>query len=135
MRTRNVGRAAAAGKLAVLGGLITLAAVTPYEPSVANAAPATVSAASIPDVTVAIPDGVRAPVQEDDPRWDCRTMGNRVCGRPLPPWFGWERATWATTREVCGKHSRRRAVVVWAKNLDNDNSMVVCANGKFSDAS
>lgn len=19
-------------------------------------------------------------VQEDDPRWDCRTMGNRVCG-------------------------------------------------------
>lgn len=19
-------------------------------------------------------------IQEDDPRWDCRTMGNRVCG-------------------------------------------------------
>lgn len=21
-----------------------------------------------------------SPIQEDDPRWDCRTMGNRVCG-------------------------------------------------------
>lgn len=25
-----------------------------------------------------------APIQEDDPRWDCRTMGNRICG-PLAP--------------------------------------------------
>jgi len=23
-------------------------------------------------------------VEEDDPRWDCRTMGNRVCGAPAP---------------------------------------------------
>lgn len=21
-------------------------------------------------------------ITEDDPRWDCHTMGNRVCGRP-----------------------------------------------------
>jgi len=24
-------------------------------------------------------DAVR--VEEDDPRWDCRTMGNRICGK------------------------------------------------------
>lgn len=24
-----------------------------------------------------------ARIEEDDPRWDCRTMGNRVCGVPL----------------------------------------------------
>jgi len=23
-------------------------------------------------------------IEEDDPRWDCRTMGNRVCGDDLP---------------------------------------------------
>jgi hypothetical protein len=23
-------------------------------------------------------------IEEDDPRWDCRTMGNRVCGEDLP---------------------------------------------------
>lgn len=23
------------------------------------------------------------PMHEDDPRWECRTMGNRICG-PLP---------------------------------------------------
>lgn len=25
--------------------------------------------------------GSFAPIAEDDPRWDCRTMGNRTCGR------------------------------------------------------
>ena len=24
--------------------------------------------------------GSKAPLQEDDPGWDCRTMGNRICG-------------------------------------------------------
>ena len=23
-------------------------------------------------------------IEEDDPRWDCRTMGNLVCGEDLP---------------------------------------------------
>jgi hypothetical protein len=23
-------------------------------------------------------------IEEDDPRWDCRTMGNRICGEDLP---------------------------------------------------
>jgi hypothetical protein len=23
-------------------------------------------------------------ITEDDPRWDCRTMGNHVCGTALP---------------------------------------------------
>jgi hypothetical protein len=23
-------------------------------------------------------------IEEDDPRWDCRTMGNQVCGPQLP---------------------------------------------------
>ena len=27
-----------------------------------------------------LPSGER--IQEDDERWDCRTMGNRVCGPP-----------------------------------------------------
>lgn len=27
---------------------------------------------------------VPATVQEDDPQWDCRTMGNRVCGEVKP---------------------------------------------------
>lgn len=26
-----------------------------------------------------MPDGYS--IQEDDPRWDCRTMGNKICGR------------------------------------------------------
>jgi hypothetical protein len=25
------------------------------------------------------------PLQEDDPNWDCSTMGNRVCGRAVTP--------------------------------------------------
>lgn len=33
-----------------------------------------------------------APVQEDDPRWNCRTMGNQVCG--IDPFYG----TWSVTR-------------------------------------
>lgn len=24
-------------------------------------------------------------VMEDDPRWDCKTMGNKICGKPLNP--------------------------------------------------
>ena len=23
-------------------------------------------------------------IEEDDPRWDCRTMGNQICGEDLP---------------------------------------------------
>lgn len=23
-------------------------------------------------------------IEEDDPRWDCRTMGNRICGEVAP---------------------------------------------------
>ena len=23
-------------------------------------------------------------IEEDDPRWDCATMGNRICGEDLP---------------------------------------------------
>jgi hypothetical protein len=35
------------------------------------------------------PDAVADPVTEDDPAWDCRTMGDQVCGphnsQGLPP--------------------------------------------------
>ncbi|HEV2122950.1 MAG TPA: hypothetical protein VGW38_09265 [Chloroflexota bacterium] len=27
---------------------------------------------------------VPAPIMEDDPRWDCRTMGNLTCGPGAP---------------------------------------------------
>lgn len=26
-------------------------------------------------------------VSDDDPRWDCPTMGNRVCGKSAPGWM------------------------------------------------
>ena len=42
------------------------------------------AAAMIVLVSAPDPDPVRLDygvrVQEDDPRWDCRTMGNRICG-------------------------------------------------------
>ena len=60
------------------------------------------------------------------------TAAHTPAARHLPAWFDWTYATWATTREVCGKHAKRRAVVVWAKNDYNDNSVVMCANGKIS---
>jgi hypothetical protein len=27
-----------------------------------------------------VDDTTTITIQEDDPRWDCRTMGNRICG-------------------------------------------------------
>lgn len=35
-----------------------------------------------PATTVTLVPQVRLPhrISEDDPRWDCRTMGNRICG-------------------------------------------------------
>lgn len=32
-------------------------------------------------------------IDEDNPRWNCSTMGNRVCGSP-PPTTGWEDERW-----------------------------------------
>lgn len=42
-----------------------------------GAAFTTVDPDSMPDVPV-------FPIMEDDPRWDCATMGNRVCGPDQP---------------------------------------------------
>lgn len=32
------------------------------------------------EATVSQPTQATQQIQEDDPRWDCRTMGNRICG-------------------------------------------------------
>jgi len=34
--------------------------------------------------TTPVFDNTPSMVQEDDPGWDCATMGNRVCGTPVP---------------------------------------------------
>jgi len=52
----------------------------------------------------------------------------------LPRWFAWTWATKATTREVCGPH-QPRAIIVWAKGLDDDQSVPVCANGTIGEPS
>lgn len=32
------------------------------------------------EATVSQPTHATQQIREDDPRWDCRTMGNRICG-------------------------------------------------------
>lgn len=65
-------------------------AVSPLNPLTVQEQPAVPSTIAVQGVQQ-IPVGVRAPVlQEDDPGWDCRTMGNRVCGHPRPSWVHWK---------------------------------------------
>lgn len=41
-------------------------------------------APDVPTVVAAAPVVPVAPIEEDSPLWDCRTMGNRVCGVLAP---------------------------------------------------
>lgn len=59
-------------------------------------------------------------VTEDDPRWNCRTMGNRACGRTLPRWAHWKTAP----RGACGQGSP--GIVVWAGHGDG---VLICPDG------
>lgn len=34
-------------------------------------------------VVLSRPSGAQRRIEEDEPGWDCRTMGNRICG-PMP---------------------------------------------------
>lgn len=53
-------------------------------------------------VAVAFIAGGSAPIQEDDPGWDCQTMGNQVCGELLPDgsriltYYGEDEPPWLT---------------------------------------
>lgn len=38
-----------------------------------------------PSTTVPFDDGDLPPCAEDEPCWDCATMGNRICGTPTYP--------------------------------------------------
>lgn len=58
-------------------------------------------------------------ITEDDPRWDCRTMGNHTCGAGLPSWAHWKTAP----RGAC---SHGTGIVVWAGHGDG---VLICANG------
>ncbi len=45
------------------------------------------------------------PIQEDDPRWDCTTMGNRICGPDASPVHVtdgtiWPCVVWATSEQI-----------------------------------
>ncbi|MFB8025929.1 MULTISPECIES: hypothetical protein [unclassified Streptomyces] len=73
MLYRLFDRARAAAILAGLLALVVLALAA----SVGAARPDDVPARP---VTVSVPGGSR--IEEDDPGWDCSTMGNRVCGMP-----------------------------------------------------
>ena len=44
-------------------------------------------------VTPSVPQSVPQ-IQEDDPSWDCRTMGNRVCGPTYPAYLSPDRSTY-----------------------------------------
>ncbi|MFB6700256.1 hypothetical protein [Streptomyces rubiginosohelvolus] len=50
-------------------------------------APAAPAAEPAPGVTVALPgdDNADGRIDEDESGWDCRTMGNRLCGGDVPP--------------------------------------------------
>ncbi|MET9528175.1 hypothetical protein [Streptomyces coeruleorubidus] len=69
---------------AVLAGLLALLVLAVA--AVIGAARSAPHRAPRPAVTVAVADGARGDdngdgrVDEDESGWDCRTMGNRVCG-------------------------------------------------------
>jgi hypothetical protein len=55
------------------------------------------TAALVPFASAATHPQVVAQLQEDDPGWDCNTMGNRVCGDPTnvhagEAWAAWDKA-------------------------------------------
>jgi hypothetical protein len=49
------------------------------------------------------PTVTAASVQEDDPGWDCNTMGNRICGDPQGTYASEAWKAWDATPEVWRK--------------------------------
>ncbi|MEM9605881.1 MAG: hypothetical protein AAGA99_00555 [Actinomycetota bacterium] len=71
--------------VAVLGPCaLTLEGCPPPEP------PAPVVQAASPVVVIPPDADVDDVIHEDDPRWDCRTMGNERCGLPDGGWEQYE---------------------------------------------
>lgn len=43
--------------------------------------------------------GTPTPIEEDDPGWDCKTMGNKVCGGDtIDAWASWDKDPIHATR-------------------------------------
>lgn len=80
IRTRSLAIATFAFGLGIGGATIATAACTPD----ATPSPSTTVApapAGLYDPNV----DIKRPVSEDDPSWDCRTMGNQMCGTKIDP--------------------------------------------------
>lgn len=134
------------GLAALLTVMVCAFAVTVFAPLTGLLAPAQAAPVVVPVTDPAPPrfDALPA-ITEDDPRWDCATMGNRVCGpdAPLPagPDFDcWDDASCAAvaadpTRtpipgpDVDGPDGRwHRDCLIWPET-DTADAVLTCADG------
>ena len=49
---------------------------------------------------VSLPVGSSVSIEEDEPGWNCSTMGNRICG-PVVPDYVWEACEGTVNDSVC----------------------------------
>lgn len=111
----NKGRLMAAGSLLAIGAMFP---VTAGALSGAEASPASAVSVAVPTTTPA-PATVPAPAQtpprcyEDEPCWDCLTMGNKLCGvDPANLEDAWASFDAEAVAEVVGKSVSFGAVYV-----------------------
>ena len=71
-------RSFALGMVAAAGIALSIACADPAPHT--DPAPASVETIDTTTADWDIDTATDAPIMEDDPRWDCRTMGNALCG-------------------------------------------------------